>query len=296
MSELIMNDKTAEHYSKQWGSKLGFGDFILNNPEAAKLMPARQLPWASLFDDIRGDSLNRTVEVFDAACGFGDVLRQLIIDPLPTGLRYLGADIHNALSEIPRPSSANLIQWDITKPLTSQQNFDYIICRAAIHHTPNPRETFRVLANQLKSRGVIAISAYAKKSPMREAIDDTLREKIVSLPNEEAFIVANQLTALGRDLQASNCQIIIHKDLPLLEINAGVYDLQAFIYKYFIKCWFNTAFSEDHCDLVNFDWYHPPYAFRYSIEDLREWALENSLTIVKEASTDAQHFMQCKAR
>jgi hypothetical protein len=37
----MSNIKTAEHYSKQWGSELDFKSFIQANPEAAKVMPAR---------------------------------------------------------------------------------------------------------------------------------------------------------------------------------------------------------------------------------------------------------------
>jgi len=39
-----------------------------------------------------------------------------------------------------------------------------------------------------------------------------------------------------------------------------------------MKCWHNRAFSERHCDIVNFDWYHPPYAYRYEAAELRGWA------------------------
>lgn len=254
------------------------------------------MPWAALFYHIRSESLERTVTVYDAACGFGDILNQLTAAPLPKGLRYVGADIHNALGDIAYPSVATLTQWDITQPLPGAHKFDFIVCRAAIHHTPDPEATFKVLVEQLKPGGTIAITAYARKGPMREATDDALRSKIVPMSNDEAFEIANQLTNFGRDLKASNGTVVISADIPFLGIKSGTYYLQAFIYSHFIKCWFNPAFSEKHCDLINFDWYHPPYAYRYDVEDLRRWAMENSLTVVKEASTEAQHYMQCELK
>lgn len=288
----MSNDLTAAHYTKQWGSELDFKTFIKQNPEAAKVMPGRQLPWGALFERIRSEATTKEVSVYDAACGFGDILNQLTAPPSPTGLRYVGADIHGALESIKRPDCAKLIQHDITQSTGDQ--FDFIVCRAAIHHTPNPEQTFKTLVSQLKPGGTVAITAYAKKTPMREAIDDALRAKIVPMGNDEAFSTANQLTALGRDLQQCSGTIIIENDLPFLGIKAGRYDVQTFIYNHFIKCWHNAAFSERHCDLVNFDWYHPPYAFRYTTDELRSWAVGNRLCIVKEASIEAQHYMECR--
>ena len=283
---------TATHYTKQWGSDLNFQGFVEQNPEAAMVMPGRQLGWSDLFQEIRAKSESRRVSVFDAACGFGDVARRLLDDPAPNHLQYCGADIHNALSEIVAPISAKFLQWDITKKLPSGEIFDYIICRAALHHTPKPSETYEVLASQLAKGGTLAVSVYAKKAPMREAIDDAFREKIVQESNDEALKIARQFTLLGRDLQASNGTITIEADLPYLGIQAGTYPVQSFIYDYFIKCWHNSQFSTEHCDLVNFDWYHPPYAYRFDAEELKQMALTNGLTIRRCVSIKAQHYLE----
>jgi SAM-dependent methyltransferase len=284
---------TAAHYSKQWGSELDFGSFVKAHPEATRVMPSRQLPWQLLFDRIRTAANLRVTHVYDAACGFGDVLNSLASPDMPRLLRYVGADIHSSLDTIVTPPQATFIQADISAPLFGDQGpFDFIICRAAIHHTPDPRATYRVLAAQLATGGTLAITAYAKKAPMREAVDEELRRRIVPLTNDEAFAVANQFTSLGRDLQELPGTIVIKKDLPFLGIKAGSYGVQEFLYKYFLKCWYNDAFSEKHCDLVNFDWYHPPCAFRFDAGALREWAEENGLCITREASTEAQHYLE----
>jgi len=284
---------TAEHYSKQWGSELDFGSFVKASPEATRVMPSRQLPWQLLFDRIRAAANFSVTRVYDAACGYGDVLNSLANPDMPRFLRYVGADIHGSLDTIVTPPRATFIRADIAAPLVGDRElFDFIICRAAIHHTPDPRATYRVLAAQLATGGTLAITAYAKKAPMREAVDEELRRRIVPLTNDEAFAIANQFTSLGRDLQACSGTIVITDDLPFLGIKAGSYGVQDFLYKYFLKCWYNSAFSEQHCDLVNFDWYHPPYAFRFDAGEVREWAEENGLCITREASTEAQHYLE----
>jgi len=63
-----------------------------------------------------------------------------------------------------------------------------------------------------------------------------------------------------------------------------------------MKCWHNAAFSERHCDLVNFDWYHPPYAYRYEPDELFSWASVNGLTVTRTASTEAQHYLEAVAQ
>lgn len=283
--------KTAAHYTEQWGADLKFGDFVKQNPDAAKAMPSRQLPWQSVFDRIRDEASQRTVRVYDAACGYGDIMNALTATPNPNGLRYFGMDLHGSLDDIARPANASLVQGDITKP-ADQGLFDFVLCRAAIHHTPNPQATYRTLVDQLASGGTIAITAYAKKTRMREAIDDALRSEIIAMDTGAAFAVANQVTKLGRDLQACDGVVTIAEDLPFLGIKAGRYPVQSFIYQHFMKCWHNQNFSERHCDLVNFDWYHPPYAYRYEMDELRQWSVECSLVVTRTASTEAQHYLE----
>lgn len=287
-------EKTANHCTKQWGSDLDFKTFVQGNPESAKAMPARRLPWQDLFHRIRAEAASRPVTVYDAGCGFGDVMNSLTVEPNPAGLNYLGVDLHGALETIMRPPNAALRRGDITRPIDGAGPFDFIICRAAIHHTPDPLATYRTLVSQLAPSGTLAITAYAKKAPMREAIDDELRRRIVPMDSETAFAVCNQISRLGRDLQASGGMVTIRSDLPFLRIKAGTYSVQDFIYQYFMKCWHNVAFSGRHCDLVNFDWYHPPFAYRYHLDELINWATSNGLMVTRTSSIEAQHYLQAE--
>lgn len=287
-------ERTASHYTKQWGNELGFADFVASSPEAAIVLPARQLGWPTLIERIRKEAGQRSVEVYDAACGFGDMMAHLFADPAPQHLHYVGADIRDGLCELSTPVNADLLQHDITGPLPGGRLFDFVICRAALHHTPDPATTYAVLASQLKPGGVLAVSVYARKAPMREAVDDRLRERIVEMSNDEAFAAARQFTLLGRDLQATAGKIRIAQDLPLLGIKAGEYSLQSFIYDHFIKCWFNKKWGEERSDIVNFDWYHPPFAFRFTAEEIVALAAANGLKVLRRASITAQHYLEAQ--
>src|SRR5258706_2665891 len=285
-------DRTADHYSKQWGKEINFQDFVEANPDAASAMPGRQLGWTDLFLRIRAAAAIKPTSVYDAGCGFGNIARRLLADPCQRQLDYLGADIHRALSAIDAPRSARIIQADMCRPLPGGRSFDFIVCRAALHHTPDPAQTYSTLASQLAPGGTLAVSVYARKTPMREAVDDALRTRIAPMSNDEAMAVADQFTRLGRDLQACDARINIAEDIPFLGIRAGSYSVQGFIYDHFIKCWHTPAFAKQHCDLVNFDWYHPPFAYRYTVDELAKMATDNDLRIARQTSITAQHYME----
>ena len=292
---------TADHYSLQWGPKVDFASFYRDKRDELSAMTSRQMGWPALIDRIRDRARRERVHLLDAACGYGGLFMDLFQAPLPGGLTYLGVDIHGALASIARPDGADpdralFVRWDMSHPVPTTDRFDVIICRAAIHHTPDPRTTFRNLSGRLAPGGTIAITAYAKKAPMREASDDTLRDRIVPLPPAEALALARQFTTLGKDLQASDGTIEITEDLPFLQIKAGRYSVQEFIYDHFLKCWFNPRFGERYSDIVNFDWYHPPYAYRYEIGEVEAWFDENGLEVIDIQSTKAQHYVEGRRR
>jgi SAM-dependent methyltransferase len=290
-------DQTSEHYSLQWGPDVDFASFYRTHPEALSAMTSKQMGWPNLIDRVRARAGLEELWLFDAACGYGGLLMDLFAPPAPVGLHYVGADIHGALSAIMRPGGtgperALLVRWDISTPLPTHQMFDVIVCRAAIHHTRDPRATFQGLVSRLAPGGTIAITAYARKSPMREAVDDALRTRIVPMASRDALDLARQFTLLGRDLQVSEGTIEITQDLPFLGIKAGRFKIQEFIYDYFMKCWFNQSFGERYSDIVNFDWYHPAHAYRYEPLEIARWFAEHDLELVETISTKAQHYFE----
>lgn len=92
-------------------------------------------------------------------------------------------------------------------------------------------------------------------------------------------IFAEAMTEFGKSLREMKISINIPKDIPYLNINAGKYDLQRFIYQNFFKCWWDDKGDKEYSNAVNFDWYHPPYAFRYSRDEFEKWFRDEGLEI-----------------
>ena len=66
----------------------------------------------------------------------------------------------------------------------------------------------------------------------------------------------------------------------ILEIDAGEYDLQRFVYHFFMKCFWNPELSYADNVAVNYDWYHPQLATRHTLPEVEEWFQEAALKIV----------------
>ncbi len=272
-------DQTAEHYTVQWGGEIS--EFLRTNEAAAGVTPGKQLGWPDLFAEIRRGG----GRVYDAGCGFGGVAE----DVRGPGVIYLGVDIHDSLDSLPRYPGVEYRKWDMSRPIDAI--FDYVICRAAAHHTPDPQATIQVLVQALAPGGVLAFSVYTHKGIIRESCDRSLREQIKLLSSEEAMRYARQLARLGRDLQKAGT-VTISEDLPDLGIPAGKYQIQDLIYRYMLKCWHNETWGIEHSAIVNFDWYHPQYAWTFTQEQAIGLAENAGLQVRKIISIPAQHYVE----
>jgi hypothetical protein len=85
--------------------------------------------------------------------------------------------------------------------------------------------------------------------------------------------------------------IEIPEDPPFLGIAKGQYSIQQFIYDHFIRCWFNSEF-QDWSDVVNFDWYHPPFAYRYERQEIEQWFCDAGVSVDRGESNRAQHYLE----
>ena len=79
------------------------------------------------------------------------------------------------------------------------------------------------------------------------------------------------VTELGRKLSELDATITLERGIPLLGIEPGEHDVQRLLYWHFFKAFWNEELGEEWSDLVNFDWYHPPYASRHTEEEVLGW-------------------------
>lgn len=93
---------------------------------------------------------------------------------------------------------------------------------------------------------------------------------------------SEQLTELGRELTRLEGTIKLERGVPLLGIEPGEHEVQRLIYWHFLKAFWNDDFSERLNMLVNFDWYHPPYASRHTPDEVKGWCEEAGFEVERE--------------
>lgn len=182
--------------------------------------------------------------------------------------------------------NAHIIQADIFHLPFKKAIFDFIVSDGVLHHTPDTRKAFLALVPFLAKGGDIAIHVYKKMEPIREFTDDFIREYATKLTPEQCYEFCKPFTKLGKSLDGLNVEIEVPQDIPILEIKKGKYPLQRFIYYTMFQCFWNPNISFKENNLVNFDWFHPQYAWRYTPEEVRTWFKEAKLRNIRRFITN----------
>ena len=99
--------------------------------------------------------------------------------------------------------------------------------------------------------------------------------------------IMESITKFGRDISKEKIIIKISEDIPFLGIKKGSYDLQRFFYNNFFKCFWNDEWGFDYSNMVNFDWYHPKFAWRHTKDEIKGWCNEMKLKVKFLKESDA---------
>ncbi len=218
--------------------------------------------------------------ILDAGCGNGRVTN-LLQQYAPASSRIVGIDL--VAADVARANLAHLPNVEVRpgnlmEPLGDLGGFDFIYCQEVLHHTENPRQAFLNLCGILNPGGDIAVYLYTQKAPVREFVDDYVRDRISTLPYQDAMKAAAQITELGKRLH----ELDIEFDAPavdVLEIKEGRYTIQRFLYHFFMKCFWNPDLSQQANEVVNYDWYHPQLASRHTLPEALGWFEEAGLAV-----------------
>jgi len=224
--------------------------------------------------------------ILDAGCGNGRVTA-LLRRYSPETTEIVASDLVS--SEIARENldthflSYNTIffEKDLLGGLKDLGKFDFVYCQEVLHHISNPEQGFQNLCTLLSHGGEIAIYVYKQKAPVREFVDDYVRSKISGLTYDEAIKACKQITELGRSLSQLGIKIQVPR-IEALEIEEGEYDLQRFIYYFFMKCFWNPDLAFQENVAINYDWYHPQVATRHTLEEIKGWFKRAKIRIVHE--------------
>jgi SAM-dependent methyltransferase/uncharacterized protein YbaR (Trm112 family) len=149
--------------------------------------------------------------------------------------------------------------------------FDVIYSVGVIHHTPDPKKAFFSLAKKLKPGGLIGIYLYNIKPFLREIADREIRKITSKMSYEDCVSFSKKMSRLGKALSRIKTPLEIDEGIDILGIKKGIYNIQRFIYDYFLKCWYSQKWDIEFADLVNQDWYHPHFASHHSKEEVISW-------------------------
>jgi SAM-dependent methyltransferase len=191
----------------------------------------------------------------------------------------ISSGIRNAFRDLRNLERLNLVQGDLTRLPFPDGFFDFIGCDQVIHHTPNTRQSLHLLLKKLAPQGHIAFYVYKKKGPVREFCDDYIRSQTVNMTPEQCMNLSDAITKFGKMLSDLKLEIEVPADIPVLEIKAGKYDLQRFLYWNMFKCYWNDTMDWESNVITNFDWYHPLHAHRHTPEEVKQWCEEEQLEI-----------------
>jgi SAM-dependent methyltransferase len=199
----------------------------------------------------------------------------------------LSSGIETAVRRFGGPANLHYLQADIMRLPFRSGTFDFVSSDQVIHHTPDARQAFANLSALLAPGGAIAVYVYRVKAPLREHADDWIRARAQSMAPEECMDLGRDLAELGRELSRVGGTVTLERGVPLLGIEPGEHNVQRLIYWTMLKCFWNDGFSPNLNALVNYDWYHPPFASRHTPDEVREWCAENGLSVERLDVSDA---------
>lgn len=273
-----VKNQEQEQVQKSFGDKWTKSDFGQNDTEFNEKIKNLYLEMMGLSEDDLLIFMNKTV--LDVGIGSGSSARLWA----PQAKEFHGIDLSKAVYR-----AKTALQTSVTHPILSQadlnflpykdESFDVIVSNGVFHHTPNTKLALKNVLKKLKSGGMCLFYIYKKKSPIREFSDDYVRSKIADLPYELAWKEMEQITNFAKSLHEQSIQINVPNDIEILGIKKGEYDLQRFIYQYFFKCFWNESWGYEYSNLVNFDWYHPKFAWRHTENEIKSWCNEFHLNI-----------------
>jgi arsenite methyltransferase len=279
--------QTSESFAYKWGKRETYESDVV-----------RKKAYRWLVDRYFGTERQRNIflrkhkgkSILDAGCGSGFSAAILFGKKL-NQMKYLGVDISGSIHTAQkRFQELGLCGKFLQESITSMEldrAFDIIFCEGVLHHTSNPLQSLRNLVSHLNKNGLIMFYVYKRKAPVREWVDDFIRGKLKDLSNEDAWTKLISLTKLGKIIGGLNVTITIDEDIELLEIPRGKYNLQRFLYWFFIKTYYDRKLSLEEMNHVNFDWYRPLNCYRFRPEEIEAWLhklrLEKVRFVVEES-------------
>ena len=223
--------------------------------------------------------------ILDAGTGIGNSAKMLSANPNSEVFALdASGSIEFAYKKYGKIPNIHFLQADLRKLPFKTGFFDYIYSDQVLHHTKNTGTSFKYLTKFLSKHGHISIYVYNKKAPVREYVDDYIRKTTVNMSVNECLEFSKDMAILGKSLSKLNKKITIPREIKILGVKAGTYDVQRFIYWHFLKCFWDSNDNFERSVGVNFDWYYPKFAYRHTLSEVKNWFKSSKikLTHIKE--------------
>lgn len=229
-------------------------------------------------------NLNRFLKsrqnILDAGTGVGNSAKLFSSNPNAQVFAIdASQSIEFAYKKYGNTPNIHFLQADIRKLPFKKNFFDFICSDQVLHHTKDTESSFKILTKHLIKKGFISIYVYKKKAPIREFADDYIRQYTVKMSEKDCLEFSKDMAILGKTLSQLKKKITIPRDIPILGIKAGSYDVQRFFYWNFVKCWWSPDVPFAQSVATNFDWYFPKYAYRHTEDEVRKWFKDTKLRI-----------------
>jgi SAM-dependent methyltransferase len=236
------------------------------------------------------ESLGGCSMILDAGCGPGHKAAWLAqLCPSATVVAMdLSQSVFLARQRYSHLPNVEFVQGDIASTPFRDSAFDFINCDQVLHHTEHPPSTVKEFRRIARGGGLLNTYVYARKALPRELLDEHFRLFSRELSVDQLKALSEQLTELGKTLSELNLTIKV-PGIPALGIAGGAMDLQRFIYWNFLKCFWSPEHGVEGSRMVNFDWYSPETAFRYSRDEFVKLVTSAGFTPLFLHSEEACH-------
>ena len=271
-------EDTARSFGYKWGRQGAYESDHYVDMIARDEVPRWGLQSLDEFHDI----FRKRSRILDAGCGSGHFASIYVNER--KGGQWVGTDLSSAidiararLKEVP---GTEFVQANLLQLPYRDESFDFVLCRGVMHHTPSTHAAFTSLVRVLQPRGEFMFLIYRRMGPIREFTDEFIRNHISKLAPDEGWAALESLTKLGKSLAELHVDVDVPEDIPYLGIPAGKHDLQSLFYYHFVKAYWNPELSFDTNQHNTFDWYHPPFAFHHTEEEIESWCHSAGMKVV----------------
>jgi ubiquinone/menaquinone biosynthesis C-methylase UbiE len=259
-------NQTNYAFSKKWKdfSKIENKSIEFSNYEK------KQINWyLSLYGYKDKKHFNSVIKnkkiILDAGCGLG--YKSAYIAKSAKNSLVIAMDasdsIYEAYKRFKNIKNLYFIKGDISKNIFKNSTFDLINCDQVLHHTNDVEKTLDNFKKISKKKASFHLYVYAKKSIPRELLDEEFRNWSKNLNHKQLNTLSEDVTNLGKVLSKIDKQIHF-PSVELLGIKSKKQTVQRFIYDNFLKCFWNPDYGFEKSKLINYDWYAPSNAKRYS--------------------------------